>query len=110
MQNNFDHKFRPRGIEKWHAFAALVSGDEQKDAATEEKILSFAYFDEYYDDLDFLIKEAYQSKKEVKITYLQDNQYHEMIGIITKIDDFQALLFVNNQAIQFKHIYSVSYT
>jgi len=107
MQSNFDHKFRPRGIDKWHAFAALVSGDEQKESAIEIETLRFDYFDEYYDDLNLIMNEAYNEKKKVKITFLDNNQYHELEGYITKIDDYSQRVTLEKTKILMKNIYSI---
>jgi len=107
MQNNFDHKFRPRGIDKWHAFAALVSGDEQKESAIEKTVLSFDFFDEYYDDLDLLIKEAIANKQRVKVTYLIDNKYQEVIGLINKVDEYNKTLVIDKKTIPFVNIFTI---
>lgn len=56
MQNNNDnYQFKPRGIEKWHAFSAVVSEEEQINSIGVENIdLDYEYVNE--EDLfdDFL--------------------------------------------------------
>jgi hypothetical protein len=104
---NSNHKFKPRGIEKWHAFAALISGDEQKDNALEKEILSFEFFDDYYDDISYIIQEAILDKSLVLIKYLIDNEYKEVDGIIKKIDEYQSLLILDKVSIPLSSLYSI---
>jgi hypothetical protein len=107
MLNNADHKFRPRGIEKWHAFAAVVAGDEQKEAAIEIEQISFEHFDEYYDELNYLIEEAISENKFVEITYLENNQYKKHHSQIKKVDNLNASLILTDKKIALTNIYKI---
>ncbi|WP_423363897.1 YolD-like family protein [Mycoplasma sp. P36-A1] len=109
MQNrNQDYKFSPRGIEKWHAFAAVVSGDEQKDTAIEIVQKSINLFDEHLDEINYIVLEALELKLEVSIDYLENNEFKLIKGYISKVDTLNSTLFINDIIIPLDSISSVS--
>ncbi|MGL4382205.1 MAG: hypothetical protein ACRCTA_00635 [Bacilli bacterium] len=78
-----NYKFKPRGIIKWHAFAAVISSDEQFERVVEDEDLSFSLLEDHQDYLDFILQEALNNQKKVLINYLKANELHQVKGLIT---------------------------
>lgn len=98
--NNFGYKFRPRGIEKWHAFAALLSGDEQKETAIEKEQLSFTLYDDYLDEMNYKVQQALSHNSKILVEYLKDNQYQQIQGYISNVDQYNSTIQINDQIIE----------
>lgn len=108
MPNNY--QFNPRGVIKWQAFAAVISGDEQKDDVREIKKYDINLLDDYLDQLDLKLKEALITKSKVLIKYLNNNEYQVYRGYILNIDytnmkiTFDDLTLLSNQIIEIELI------
>lgn len=83
---NDDYQFHPRSIEKWHAFAALLSGEEQKEAAQTIEQLSFDLAEDNLNNLDYILSYALKNNSLVAFKYLEDNTIYYLESTITKID------------------------
>lgn len=81
-----DYRFNPRGVIKWQAFAAVVSGEEQKEEIKDIPILNYNLLDDYLDQLDVKIQEAILIKAKVKVKFLKNNQINLHKGYIKMID------------------------
>lgn len=90
------YQFNPRGIIKWQAFAAVISGDEQKEEVKEKPIHSYTLLDDYLDQLDVKLQEAILSNTKVRIKYLSNNQINLHKGYIKKIDYNQRQIIFDN--------------
>jgi len=103
MQNNY--QFKPRGIVKWHAFAALISGEEQKHQATDIEKINVELLDDRLTSLDSIITEAITFNHLLGIKYLENNEFKYLEAKIIKIDNlnksiiFESITLKVNQII-----------
>ncbi|MDF9867691.1 hypothetical protein OKW22_001269 [Bacilli bacterium PM5-3] len=95
MPNNYP--FKPRGIVKWHAFAALISGEEQKQNATTIKNLEIELLDDKLALLETTINDALKNNSLLAIKYLENNQINYLESTIIKLNSIE-------QVIEFKDI------
>lgn len=87
MQNDYD--FKPRGIIKWHAFAALISGEEQKEIAKEIEDIDIELLDDKQDYLNFIINEALLHNYILGIKYIDNNEIKYLESIPIRIDSIE---------------------
>lgn len=96
MQNNHDYPFKPRGIEKWHAFAALISGEEQKKEATDISIIENNLLDDKLEELDNTLNEALIYNHILIIKYITNNEVKTIESVIVDIDEINKNLILEN--------------
>ena len=84
MPNNY--QFHPRGIIKWHAFAALISGEEQKKEAWEEETITVDLLADKQESLNIIINEALKFNYLLEINYLENNKIKCLESYLLKID------------------------
>ena len=90
-------EYHDRGIIKWAAFEALVSGDEIL-----EKLLYNLYIinkpilsEDEYKELDQNLKEALDNDKKLIIKYYKDGYVFDSYGKIKKIDRINKSIILN---------------
>ena len=105
MLNNYP--FKPRGVIKWQAFAAVISGEEQKEEVKETPTYDITLLDDHLDQLDLKIKEALITNAKVKVKYLQDNQINIYKGYLLKVDYHQKKIIFDNLNIESSQIIEV---
>lgn len=84
MQNNY--QFKPRGIVKWHAFSAVISGNEQKESAHIDEIIDIDLFEDKLALLNQILLNALENDEILIIEYLEDNTLKNIESKIIKID------------------------
>ena len=99
-----DYPFKPRGIVKWHAFAAVISGEEQKDQATDIKNIEFELLDDRLSLLDETLTEAINNNHLLAIKYLDNNQINYLESKIIKINRFEQTIEFSDKTINIKQI------
>lgn len=105
MQNNYP--FKPRGIIKWQAFAAVISGEEQKDEVKETPTFDITLLDDHLEQLDLKIQEAFITKAKVRIKYLKDNKINIDKGYLLHVDYHQKKIILDNLNIESSQIIEV---
>ena len=107
MLNNDDYPFKPRGIVKWHAFAALINGEEQKEAAIETTSLDITLLDDKLDELNYTLNEAIIHNEKIRINYINDSLIEICEGIITNIDDINNFIQIDDNKININQIIDI---
>lgn len=81
-----NYPFRPRGIVKWHAFSALLSGEEQKESAYTQEELDIDLFEDKLNQLNQTLLQALDQEALLNIEYVENNEIKKIDSIIQKID------------------------
>lgn len=84
MPNNYP--FKPRGIIKWHAFSALLSGEDQKKSANTTEILDIDLSEDKLEQLNQILLLALEQESLLLIEYLELNSIKKIESIIQKIN------------------------
>lgn len=105
MQSNYP--FKPRGIVKWHAFAALIDGEEQKDDVQEIDLIEKDLTTNQYALMNYNLSYAIAMNCEVIIEYLIDNKITSIQGFINKVDDINQTIVVNGKLIKVQDITNI---
>lgn len=105
MPNNYP--FKPRGIMKWHAFSALIDGEDQKDDVVEITDLNIDLTTNQYSLLNYNLSYAVAMNCKVTIEYIKNNKKHKLIGYIDKVDEFNQVLSIDQQIIHVKDIFNI---
>ena len=95
MQNN-EYQFHPRGIIKWHAFAALISGEEQVNEVSEEETIMIDLLDDKQESLNMVISEALKFNYLLGINYLENNKIKYLESYLSNIDYQNKTLIFND--------------
>ncbi|MDR1782231.1 MAG: hypothetical protein LBR40_04440 [Bacilli bacterium] len=107
QNNNENYQFHPRGIIKWHAFAAVISSEEQKDMVIDEDIIDIELLDDKKNYLDYLLQEAITNNQKICVSYVENNQIINQEGSLIKIDYYTNTILVNNINIPIKNIIDI---
>lgn len=98
--NNKDYPFKPRGIIKWNAFAAVISADAQFEAIIEDDIIDINLLDDYKYYINYILQEAILMNKEVSIKYIYDNRIYNTNGYIIEYNDKEKKILINDLQIE----------
>ena len=110
MQNNNDnYQFHPRGITKWHAFASVISAEEQKDMVIEEDILDIELLDDKKNYLDYLLQDAFSHNKEITVIFIENNQLIRLEGLITALETHRQEITIDGKKLPIIKIIDIIY-
>lgn len=98
MKNN-NYPFRPRGIAKWGAFAAVIDGDEQKRQVIKKRKLTNNLVEERLLELDQNAQYAKDNNIQVSLVYIEEDQLLTIIGHINDIDLISKSISINEKII-----------
>ena len=87
MQSNYD--FKPRGIIKWHAFSALISGEEQKENAKDIETIDIELLDDKQDYLNYIINESLLNNYSMGIKYVDNNEIKYFESTPIRVDTIE---------------------
>lgn len=104
-----NYVYHDRKMMKWMPFNALL---EQSDylkeliygkTRKEMPILS----NDQYDDLNYQLEIAYLFKSQISLFYFKNGDILELEGVITRVDQFAKLIFVNEVEIPAQSITNI---
>lgn len=98
MKNN-NYPFRPRGIIKWGAFAAVIDGDEQKRQVIKKRKLTNNLVEDRLLELDQNAQYAKDNNIQVTLVYIEEDQLLTIIGHINDIDLLSKSISINEKII-----------
>lgn len=105
MLNNYP--FKPRGIIKWHAFAAVVDGEEQMESASTKEILEFDLLTDQLDALDNTLLNAYQNNLKIRVSYLEDNQIKTYDSKIISLNAHEKTIYLHHKKLAIERIIDI---
>ncbi|MEG0364407.1 MAG: YolD-like family protein [Erysipelotrichales bacterium] len=108
MNQNDEYPFRPRGIVKWHAFAAVISGDEQKESVITKDIVDIELMEDTLNVLNTELLEAYNNNRKVIIEYVENNKISKGTFTIKKIDKLNEKIYLNDKELDIFSIISIN--
>lgn len=98
MLNNNDYPFKPRGIVKWHAFAAVISGDEQMQQSNPDKIIEIDILDDQRDIINSYLMNSLHNKIDINIVYLRNNKLQNKLGYLIEYLEFEKEIVLNDNS------------
>jgi hypothetical protein len=96
-----DYVYHDRKMMKWMPFNALLEqGDYINDLLKgRERQTMPTLSPDQQDELNYQLETAYLFRYEIDVAYFEDHQIKHKIGVITRTDLHNKLIFVNDQAI-----------
>lgn len=106
MQSNYP--FKPRGIVKWHAFSALIDGEDQKNDVIDIPDLSLDLTNNQLSLMNYNLSYALAMNCEVNIEYIHNNKKNNVSGYIKKVDDIKQTILIDDLIIKVSAISDIS--
>jgi len=104
MNNNSED----RGMLKWQPFYSVLSEDEVRDTTcTIDNVSKPDLSEDQIEEIEMLIMDAYNNKKEVTLSIFNQHKIIEVSGIITKLDPLHKSIYLNKQMILFTNILKI---
>jgi hypothetical protein len=104
-----DYVYKDRKMMKWMPFNALLEqGDYVSDlllGKSRKQMPSLS--SDQYDELNYQLEEAYALHLEITVTYYENFNHLETTGYITRTDNFNKLIFINDTPISAQTIISI---
>jgi|SRR5690625_4386834 len=90
--------YKDRGIIKWAPFDALVGFNEMVSnyIKSKNKIERPVLLEDKLNELDYILKEAFQFKLEVEVKYFEKGFIKKTVGIINKIGILNKKITISN--------------
>lgn len=107
-----DYVYKDRKMMKWMPFNALLEqGDHISDMlhGRERKTMP-VLSDDQQAELNYNLETAYIFRSEIEVTYFDNHQFHTTIGIITRTDLHNKLIFINDIPIHAQQITQIEAT
>ena len=101
-------KNEDRGMMKWNAFHSVLSEDEVNSSIlTNDTVEKPELSEDQIEELERLIIEAFNNKKEIRLTTYKNGKLIEEVGLITKLDPLHKAIYLNKKMVLFSDILKI---
>jgi len=104
-----DYVYKDRKMMKWMPFNALLEqGDHVSDLLRGRERQSMPVLSEDQQaELNYNLETAYIFRSEIEVTYFDNHQFNTVIGVITRTDLHNKLIFINDTSVHAQKITSI---